>query len=396
MSKETSPLLPSPITIGFWGTNESQTFERVSDVVEWAGREADAWVDVKPPNHRLAQTWSNQRSTPTTIQQTASQLEALLRKPEDERNDQDKHQIRDYEASLRKRLNAFVSGEAISRAHPHFATIQTIAEADPNAGATLVSACLVNGSDLLSNSGQWDALARIGATAFHDGARRETTKALRDDLSALKKNAETDIATLRAFLDEHSQTSKANLKEHQDAVGERERLWNALLKKCDEDWDELKRVYDEKLALLAPTDYWRTRATDHRKKAIGFAAAFTVALTVALGLFTYFGISHLLKPGTQSTLLAVIPVLVPAFAGVWVLRILGRLLSENLAISQDAHERETMVKTFLALMRDETTGKSVVTDEDRRIILHALFRPSAVTATDDSPPLHWLESLRKP
>jgi hypothetical protein len=92
--------------------------------------------------------------------------------------------------------------------------------------------------------------------------------------------------------------------------------------------------------------------------------------------------------------LVLLPVLVPAFAGVWVLRILGRLLSENLAIAQDASERETMVKTFLSLMRDETTGKSVVTDEDRRIILNALFRQSAVTATDDTPPIHWLQAFK--
>ncbi|WP_447936737.1 DUF6161 domain-containing protein [Thermomonas fusca] len=395
MSEQTSPLLSSPLEFLFTGMDVSQTFERVSDIIEWAEREMNAWTDAKPKNNRLAQVWNTQRSSAQTIHNSALALEALLLKPDEARTEADKQSIRDRESNIRHNLNSYNTGDLICKAHPHFGTIQALAETDADAGAALLCACLNKGNDLLSHTGQLDAIARIGALSFIDGARKKTIKALRDDLSALKKNAEIDTSILRATIDEHSQNTKANLQEHKDAVEAREQAWNDLLEKCDKDWIDLKRVYDEKLALLAPTEYWNNRARNHRKKAIGFAVAFAAALTAALWLFTYFGVSHLAQPGTQSTLLAVIPVLVPAFAGVWVLRILGRLLSENLAIIQDAQERETMVKTFLALMRDETTGKSVVTDEDRRIILHALFRASTVTATDDTPPLNWLDAAKK-
>lgn len=218
---------------------------------------------------------------------------------------------------------------------------------------------------------------------------------MRDDLSALKKNAEADSASLRAAIDQLAQATKNNLQEHKDAVEKREGLWNGLLENCNTEWKELKRVYDEKLALLAPTEYWGTRSTAHKKKARNYAIAFGVALIALVGVFVYYGVDHLGDPGTGSVVIAVLPVLIPAFAGVWVLRILGRLLSENLKIAQDAQERETLVKTFLALMRDDTTGKSVVTDEDRTLILHALFRQSTVTAVDDAPPLSWIEMLRR-
>lgn len=398
MSKETSPLLPSPITISLWGTNESQTFVRASDVVDWGRQQFNEWIDVKPSNHVLDQAWKNQRSYVNSIQQTAMQLGTLLAKPEEERTDQDQQNIKDFDASLRKRLHGYSNGDAISTVHPHFATIQAIAETDPNAAATLLLACLVNGSNLISNAGQnLDAIARIGANAFHDASKRKTIKALKAELSDLKKNAESDISALRASIDEHNQSTKENLKEHKDAVAERDGHWKELLTNCNSDWEKLKQVYDNELALAAPTSYWGTRATSHRNKAIGFAVVFAATLAAALWAFTYFGISHLANPAeSKSVLLIVLPVLIPAFAGVWVLRILGRMLSENLAISQDARERQTMVKTFLALMRDETTGRSVVTDEDRRIILHALFRPSTVTATDDSPPVSWFEGFRRP
>lgn len=394
MSTETSPLLPSPIIISLWGTNESQTFERASDVVQWGILQFDAWSDVKPTNHALDQAWKNQRSYVNAAQQTAMQLETLLRQPEEERSDQDRHNIQQMEASLRKRLNGFSTGDAITTAHPHFATIQAIAETDPNAGATLLIACLVNGNNHVSSAGQLDAIARIGVTPFHDASKRRAIKSLKAELTTLKKSAETDISTLRATIDEHAKSTKENLKEHQDAITERNTEWDNLKERCDSEWETLKRVLHTELALQAPTKYWRTRSTVHIKEAKKYAIAFGLTLAVALTLFSFLAIGHLLSPGTQSVVLAITPVLVPAFAGVWVLRILGRLLSENLAIAQDARERETMVETFLALMQGETAGKSVVTDDDRRLILHALFRPSAVTATDDSPPLHWIESLR--
>lgn len=105
---------------------------------------------------------------------------------------------------------------------------------------------------------------------------------------------------------------------------------------------------------------------------------------------------HLFEVAAQkdvSPILTLVPVAVLAFAGIWVLKMLSRLLSENLQMMRDARERETMVKTFLALMRDDKNGKSLVNDNDRILILHSLFRPSSIAATDDAPPVHWFDIL---
>ena len=96
----------------------------------------------------------------------------------------------------------------------------------------------------------------------------------------------------------------------------------------------------------------------------------------------------------MSPLLALAPLLIPLLGGVWILRILARLFSENVKTLQDARERVTLVTTFLALMRDEKNGK-VVTDDDRKIILQALFRQSSVTASDDAPPFSLWELLSR-
>jgi hypothetical protein len=343
----------------------------------------------------LGQRWDAQRSTPANIVSVATTLGSLLEKPEEERTAVDLQQIRDYDSNLRQIIGAYASGQLISTSHPHFGLIQAIADTDPNAAAALQVSCFPDGHSLLGQSQALDAMARIGAAAASlDTSRKKTIRALREELATLKKNAEADIASWRDIVDEHKGATNANVLEHQAAVKARNEEVQALFKTFGEEWEELKRVYDEKLALLAPTEYWRTRATTHKEKARNYAIAFGVTIAVALALFSFLAIGHLANPGTGSVVLVLLPVIVPAFAAIWVLRMLGRMLSENLAISQDAAERETMVKTFLALMRDETTGKSVVTDEDRRLILQALFRPSSVTATDDSPPVHWFEALR--
>lgn len=394
MSTSTSPLLAPPLSAKLWGTTEEVQFERVADVLDWARHQREAWVASEPPSHHLSQVWKGQQSCINSLEQTAIQLERLLQKSDEDRSDQERAEIQQSASALRKRLSQFGTGDAISTSHPHFATIQALAETDPNAGAALLTACLATGNNVLQQSGQFDAIARIGATPFHDDARKKVLKTLKSELTTLKKNAETDLSALRTAMDEHANAAQTNVQDHEEAVREREKEWSGLVEKWGNEWLELKRVYDEKLALLAPTEYWRTRATNHREKAKHYAIAFGVTLTVFLALFAFLAIGYLLKPAEGSVLLVVLPVLIPAFAGVWVLRILGRLLSENLAISQDASERETMVKTFLSLMRDETTGKTVITDDDRRLILHALFRQSAVTSADDTPPIHWLQSFK--
>lgn len=396
MSTKTSPPLSPPIQTTFYGTDEVKTFERISDVVDWALAQQEAWFDAKPSQHHLAQQWNGQRSHAATVRSTATALGTMLEKPEEERSPHETQQIAQYGQNLRQLLDAYASNRVLSTSHPHFAHIQAVAESDDSAGAALLSAYLPNGASILGKNNTLDAIARIGvaAAASLGDARKKTIKSLRTELSVLRKKAEADIESWRTTIDEHTRATKANVTEHEAAVEKRDREMKELFERFGAEWEDLKRVYDEKLALLAPTEYWRTRATAHRDKAKGYAVAFGVGLAILLGLFVYFAIDHLKVPDTSSVLLAVLPVLIPAFAGVWVLRILGRLLSENLAIAQDASERETMVKTFLSLMRDETTGKSVVTDEDRKIILHALFRPSAVTSTDDSPPVHWIQTIK--
>ncbi len=161
-----------------------------------------------------------------------------------------------------------------------------------------------------------------------------------------------------------------------------------------DEWNELKRVYDTELGLRAPTTYWKDRAKTQLKAALSYGVAFALIMGLFSWLFVVKGVPYLAAINEKKNVfVALAPLVIPAFAAVWILRIVGRLLSESLTLMRDASERRTLVMTFLALMKDDSTGKSVIKDEDRILILHALFRPSSGAVIDDAPPVHWFDLL---
>lgn len=162
-------------------------------------------------------------------------------------------------------------------------------------------------------------------------------------------------------------------------------------------WTALKKLYDTDLALRAPALYWTEKQRRHRVAAVSYGIVFAVFVATALILFVKFGIGILdaaAQAAAQSN--SIVPrlteIAVPAFLGVWVLRIIGRMLATHMQLLEEAGERTTMVKTFLALMKDEERG-SLVKDEDRILILSALFRHSSPSGTDDAPPASWFDLL---
>ncbi|MCH9739766.1 MAG: hypothetical protein K0U38_02855, partial [Epsilonproteobacteria bacterium] len=57
---------------------------------------------------------------------------------------------------------------------------------------------------------------------------------------------------------------------------------------------------------------------------------------------------------------------------IWISRILLKMAFSNLHLKEEAHEKETMILTYLALINE---GGGLQKD-DRRLILDAIFRPS--------------------
>ena len=387
--------LLNEITVTLPGGVRELQFKTTRDVERWGDSERDFWfdVDIVHIHQGLHQQWERQKSF---FSETSSMLSEFKRRIEQNQEGE----ARQFNDSLRNQFSRLENGEIISSDHEFYPAIRDMAKTSPSVAAMLLVSAKSDADNMLGSFGQYGlpftTFIRLILQYSRSKGTRDWLQPQRKELTALKDDFQGGLNELRASFDEQGEAIAQQREAEEQAHSDRDGEWVTLRERMESEWDSLKRVYDEQLALLAPTQYWASRASSHKYAAIAFAVSFGVSLTVFVGLFSWLAMPRLFELATQkdvSPILTLVPVAVLAFAGIWVLKMLSRLLSENLQMMRDARERETMVKTFLALMRDDKDGKSMVNDNDRILILHSLFRPSSVSAIDDAPPVHWFDIL---
>lgn len=183
-----------------------------------------------------------------------------------------------------------------------------------------------------------------------------------------------------------------------ELLTKQESALNELVAKSKTEWNDLRKTYDDALAVRSPVTYWTRKAKVHFW--LSWAYAFVSVLAAGLSLcFLIPEVQSMMQPpkGTQDLekwhpeywRLAVL--IASALFCVWVVRILVRLLLSNIHLLTDARERVTMVQTYLALLR---RGK--LKDDERMFILQTLFRPTPTgIVKDDAVPLTIVEGITK-
>lgn len=149
--------------------------------------------------------------------------------------------------------------------------------------------------------------------------------------------------------------------------------------------DNLRSVYAEHMKLKAPVEYWTDKAKAHDK------AANRNCLAWLVGVLLYGGLAWLLATSVSQLegsafykTVGLIAFL--ALPVIWYQRIIARLWLSNRHLSQDANERVAMCKAYLALATDKEGGKGLI-EQERVIVMNALFRPSKVgVLRDDAMP----------
>jgi hypothetical protein len=371
-------------------------FQATEDMVRWLDAEEPFWreTDTSKMHGNLRRHWLEQIQFFSIARQHIQQFEQNLAAG----NEKEASRLND---SLTGHFNKLGNeGTVITSDWEVYPAIVDLANSDPDlAGLIYVTARKDSGALLgqATNLGiPFKTLINLTLLYGRSKGTKDWLAPQRKELAALRSDYQEQLNEARAAFDAQDGAIVEQRAQAQQAHQDRESQWDTFKEDKSSQWDALKKVYDEQLALLAPTQYWGNRAISHRNVAIGFAIAFGLVLTVSLTIFVLLAMPHLFDVAARkdvSPILTLIPIVIPAFAGIWVLKMLSRMLSENLQMMRDARERETMVKTFLALLRDDKNGKSIVNDNDRILILHSLFRPSSVSAVDDAPPVHWFDIL---
>ncbi len=161
----------------------------------------------------------------------------------------------------------------------------------------------------------------------------------------------------------------------------------------DEQIDQMAAIRESfraELSLREPANYWTTKARWHLGGALlGFLGL--IGATFLIVAFVILGPEFLLSEEVTSRLKygSALLIAFPALALFWIMKALSRIFVSNLQLLGDARLRSAMVTTFVSLMENP---KNQMTEEDRILILQALFRPAGTEAQDESPP-NWFDVL---
>lgn len=256
---------------------------------------------------------------------------------------------------------------------------------------------------------------------------------LKTESAALKKLAGDMQTTLTQYQEaERSQTIRfdnlhgelinqqsVQKSAFEEAQLKRTEAWELQRNTAQSELDNIKNTYDQHMAIAAPVDYWETKRKKHRNMTWGSGIAVVVGM-IFVGNF----LSSKMESISQS--LAVIPpasqpmaassiqaastilpttsasatwqlgtFLMLAVLSIWAIRLIVRIFLSNMHLENDAGERVTMAKTYLALIRSDSLSK----DKNIDSVLAALFRPTGdgIVKDEGLPPstLDFLTKLGK-
>lgn len=191
---------------------------------------------------------------------------------------------------------------------------------------------------------------------------------------AIQNYATLDANYVKAF---HEQQERIQLitdqtnKHLQDLDADSEKYFAEREARCV----ELEKIYDEKLMLSKPAEYWQKLQKDYRLNGIGwFIASVATAVVIIAGLVVLLLImpsvfakdSHWIEIFRNSAIITVITSI-----SVYILRILVKMTMSSFHLARDAQERYNLTQYYLSLIEHKA-----ISDKDRVIVLNALFSRS--------------------
>lgn len=245
---------------------------------------------------------------------------------------------------------------------------------------------------------------------------------LLDEHKQLKASQVAEFASMNTDIQEQSSLQVTSFEDAQVARGE---AWQKQLDEADEELKQLNATYDTHMALAAPVSYWEAKQKKHSKLAKWSFGALTVSMLIFGGVLFWelHGVAKMIEETRlaaiaastsnvkstaitsvqpTSTLSPVLDILGTWKIGAyillvtlafWFIRLLVRIFLSHIHLENDAAERVTMAKTYLALIRDGSfEGKDNI-----GTILAALFRPTGdgIVKDEGLPPtaMEWLTKL---
>jgi hypothetical protein len=160
--------------------------------------------------------------------------------------------------------------------------------------------------------------------------------------------------------------------------------------------EEARSQYLHTLATDGLIAHWKERADDARRRAISALIVFAVAaigVVIAILYVLHRALPDGFNKGSAEALLPLAPVsVICAVPMIWALRHLSRMYLDYTADARDAELRHVMAQSYVAML---ASGNQQPQQQERAIILSALFRPGASQPPEEGVPLPLIELLKK-
>lgn len=262
----------------------------------------------------------------------------------------------------------------------------------------------------------------IGASLANEFLGKETThKYSRKDIEqktfeTLKNEFQTAIQTATSDVTEHFTKANNDYKEYVEALDKLKnekdasfQEWFTTSKNTFDNFnkvstkkiEELKKLYEEELALKAPAKYWEERAKEMRIQGQWWLAGLT--LSTIVGVMCLYNLLGSIGTGEFETMFkntgssikwSIVFVTFITFLA-FLIRTFTKLTFSSFHLSRDAQERKQLTYVYLALKEN-----NAVSDMDRNIVLQSIFSraDTGLLKEDSSPtmPTSIIEKVVKP
>lgn len=388
-----------PIIIILPRSKQTRSFGCPQDVIDWITEQENFWgklSESRPANNLRRQFKGLKRMTDGLIGTLKAQIEPIANDPISNLEAwRDKIETLfdeivslkyiDAESSIAQALLAGMDAGRdteipFALAHIHRMTSDTLANVDPS----IVASGYLWGSEL----------ERDPVTIASDEDRVNAAANRWEEKLSTVHNTYTDANVLLANAEETARTIQE----------EETKLWQKFDEESRDKIAALDKTLREKIQLDAAVEYWDKKANSHAESSQSFIRAFGVTLVVVL-VASVFALPKLVNARVQMlneiaislydthtfeylamsfSVLAIAGL--PILLAIWVLRFLMREIIEHSRLREDANMRANMVKVYLALITD-VGDVDISKGWDQNIILDAIFRPVAVSTSDDGWPV---------
>ncbi len=367
------------IKIDKW--NYKKSFSSMEELEKWISNEQDyfGWVQntTKKNNHlsnlnsRLNRFWQE-------IHQTINHANQQLENETKDQTEETYQYLGNKIGLIYTDLGPLISSSGEAK------FINSIKDNDPVLAAFLLYFFIDR--NLFFNDSKWIEAVFYGLQ-FLKGSE-SNIEFEKSSLLELKSTWEENYSKLREnYIDLNIKERELGVR-HENQLKTQKNKFNEFIESGTEEINNIANTYDQQMSLQSSVSYWNKRWKRHNKlaKIFGYVSLVTgIALTGCLIGFSL----HLLEGMDPSTYWKLAILGIATSFSAWIVRILVKIFLSNLHLSTDAKERVTMIKTYLAMLRD---GEGLA-DEDRQIILQTVFRPSHVgIVKDEGSPANIIEA----